>query len=237
MLQRSYRESTLEPDRLIETHLNLARRIAWQIHGRVGRRVEIDDLLQVAYTGLMDAARRYVAQPGIGFSSYAAIRIRGALIDHLRSMAGQGRGTLRMMARLRAAEQKLEQALMRQPSDPEIAEEMGVTLAELSRLRMDRDAGQETSLDEIYSDHSSFFRDTAPTAEDKLTQDAMKIQLRNAIASLPEREALVLQLYYVEELNVYEIAEVLKVTTGRVSQIKKAAVERLKVFMADTDRD
>lgn len=236
MLQRTYRESALDPDRLIETHLNLARRIAWQIHGRVGRRVEIDDLLQVAYTGLMDAARRYVAQPGVGFASYASIRIRGALMDHLRGLAGQGRGTLRQMARLRTAEQKLEQTLMRQPSDKELADEMGMTPAELSRLRMERDAGQETSLDEIYSDHSALFRDTSPTAEDRMGQEMMRRQLRDGIASLPRPEALVLQLYYVEDLNVYEIAEVMKVTTGRISQIKKAAVERLRRFMAEADR-
>jgi RNA polymerase sigma factor for flagellar operon FliA len=76
------------------------------------------------------------------------------------------------------------------------------------------------------------FRDHAPSAEDRLTQDRMKRLLAQAIGNLPEREAMVLQLYYVEELNVYEIAEVLKVTTGRVSQIKKAAVERLRTMIS-----
>jgi RNA polymerase sigma factor for flagellar operon FliA len=233
MMQRSYSDRAQDPDHLITSHLNLARRIAWQIHGRVGKRLEIDDLLQVAYTGLMDAARRYVPQPGVGFAAYAGIRIRGALMDHLRSLAGQARGTLRQMARLRAAEHKLEQALLRTPTEPEQAAEMGMTVAELSRLRQDRDSGQEASLEDIYTDQSLLFRDPAPSAEDRMDRELTRTQLRAAIAKLPEREALVLQLYYVEDLNVYEIGDILKVTTGRVSQIKKAAIERLQKLMQD----
>lgn len=98
----------------------------------------------------------------------------------------------------------------------------------LAHWRSEIDSGRHQSIDDVYTDHSMLFRDQAPSAEDRLTEDRMKRMLAQAIARLPEREAMVLQLYYVEELNVYEIGEVLKVTTGRVSQIKKAAVERLR---------
>lgn len=235
MLTRAYPEQSPTPERLVETHYSLARRIAWHIHGRVGKRVEIDDLLQVAYIGLIDAAQRYVAQPGTPFSAYAGIRIRGALMDHLRGLAGLARGALQMQARIASAEQRLAQSLLRRPEEPEIAADLAITTDELARWRMEIDAGQQKSLDEVYTDHSLVFRDVTPGAEDRLARSAMTRQLQAAVAQLPEREALVLQLYYVEELNVYEIAEVLKVTTGRVSQIKKAAVERLRRILAPAD--
>jgi len=237
MLPRAYRETSQSPDKLVETHLNLARRIAWHIHGRVGKRVEIDDLLQVAYMGLMDAAQRYVVQPGTPFSAYAGIRIRGALMDHLRALSGQTRGAHQMQSKIRAVEHRLEQGLMRRASDAEIAADMGLTPDELAHWRMEFDMHQQKSLDEVYTDHSMIFRDRAPSAEDNLAHDMLKRQLRDGVASLPEREALVLQLYFVEELNVYEIAEVLKVTTGRVSQIKKAAVGRLRQILQERDTD
>lgn len=235
MLPRAYPEQAPSPARLVESHMNLARKLAWHIHGRVGRRVEIDDLLQAAYIGLIDAAGRYVPQPGVAFAAYAAIRIRGALMDHLRDLAGQNRAALDMQGRLRAAERRLEQQLMRAPTATELATEMGMGAEELARWQMELDAGQSHSLDEVYTDHSLLFRDATPGAEDRLAQKMLQRQLRDAVARLPEREAMVLQLYYVEELNVYEIAEVLKVTTGRVSQIKKAAVERLRAFIAEAE--
>ena len=231
MMLRDYRDFSQSPDRLIETHLNLARRIAWHMHARVGKRMEIDDLLQVAYAGLMDAARRYVAQPGVSFAAYAGIRIRGALLDHLRSMAGQARASLQMQGKLSLTEQRLSQKLLRQPTEAEIAKEMNMTIDELSKWRTEIDSGRQSSLDEVYTDHSMIFRDQTPSAEDQLAKDMLKRKLRDAVTQLPEREALVLQLYFVEELNVYEVAEVLKVTTGRVSQIKKAAIERLRKLL------
>lgn len=237
MLLRAYPEQDVSPAKLIETHLDLARKIAWHIHVRVGRRVEIDDLLQVAYMGLMDAAQRYVAKAGTPFSAYAGIRIRGTVMDHLRQLAGQTRGVLQMQSRLRATEQRLEQSLMRHPEEAEIATALEISLDELARWRTEIDSGRHQSIEEVYTDHSLLFRDSSVSAEDRLTQDRMKRLLGDAIVHLPEREALVLQLYYLEELNVYEIAEVLKVTTGRVSQIKKSAIERLRTMMAETLAD
>ncbi len=237
MLPRTYPESVPAPDRLVATHYDLARKIAWHIHGRVGRRVEIDDLLQVAYMGLLDAARRYQVKAGTPFAAYAGIRIRGALMDHLRGLAGIARGALKMQARLRATEQRLEQSLLRKPTDAEIAAELSLSPDDLARWRAEINSGNVASIDDIYSDHSIVFRDQAPDVEERMTLNARKRMLGEAITRLPEREALVLQLYYVEELNVYEVAAVLGVTTGRVSQIKKAAMERLRRMMDDAEAD
>lgn len=232
---RAYAEQTAGADRLAESHLNLARKIAWSIHGRVGQRVEIEDLLQVAHVGLIEASRRYVPQPGVTFAAYAAIRIRGAIMDHLRSLAQQARGALAMQSKMRAAERRLAQALMRQPTEAELAADLGLSGEDCARWRMEIEAARVDSLDDIYTDQSMLFRDAAPGAEEVLERAAMRQLLRDAIARLPEREAMVLQLYYVEEMNVFEVAEVLKVTTGRVSQIKKSAVDRLRRFIAEAE--
>jgi RNA polymerase sigma factor for flagellar operon FliA len=232
MLPRGYADTTPNPDKLVATHTDLARKIAWHMHGRVGRRVEIDDLLQVAYMGLLDAARRYEVMPGTPFAAYASIRIRGALTDYLRGLAGMTRASLRMQSRLRQSEQRLEQSLLRRPTEEELAEDLQIPRDELARWRTEAETNATASIDDIYTDHSLVFSDGAPAAEDRLMQETNKRLLAEAIAKLPEREALVLQLYYVEELNVYEVAATLKVTTGRVSQIKKAALERLRTMMA-----
>jgi RNA polymerase sigma factor FliA len=231
MLPRAYPDNAQCPDKLVASHYDLARKIAWHIHGRVGRRVEIDDLLQVAYLGLLDAARRYMVKTDIPFAAYASIRIRGALMDHLRGLAGMARGALRMQARLRSTEQRLEQSLQRRPTEAEIAADLQISGEELARWRSEIDNASVTSIDEVYSDHSILFRDNTPDIEEKLTLSARKRMLEVAVKALPEREALVLQLYYVEELNVYEVGAVLGVTTGRVSQIKKSALERLRALM------
>lgn len=231
MLPRAYPDKALSPEKLVTTHYDLARKIAWHVHGRVGRRVEIDDLLQVAYLGLLDAAQRYEPKPDTPFSAYASIRIRGAVTDYLRGLAGMTRSALKMQARLRQAEQRLTQSLMRQPNDAELAAALKITDLELGRWRSEIDNASVTSIEDIYSDHSILFRDSAPDVEERLTRATHKRLLADAIGNLPEREAMVLQLYYVEELNVYEVAEILGVTTGRVSQIKKAAMQRLSTLI------
>lgn len=237
MLARGYAEQTPSPDKLVTTHMNLVRKIAWHMHGRVGRIVEIDDLLQVGYIGLVDASQRYVPKAGVSFAAYAKIRIRGSIVDYLRSNSSMCRATIAMHQKVKAATAKLEQELMRTPSAPEVAESMQMGIAEFEDWQTQFATRQISSLDEVYSDHSMLFRDGAVSAEDKIQTDELKGLLRAALGDLPEREALVLQLYYVEELNIYEIADILGVTTGRVSQIKKAAVERLRIGIAQRQGD
>lgn len=237
MLARRYAEQTPSPERLIQTHMDLVRKIAWHLHGRVGRMAEIDDMLQVGYMGLVDAAQRYTPRQGATFAAYAAIRIRGSIIDFLRSSSSLCRATIVMQQKMRAATLKLEQQLMRAPEKTELAEEMGITVSELEDWQTQFGASQIKSLDEVYTDHSMLFSDAGRSVEDKMQHDEMRRLLRRALERLPEREALVLQLYFVEELNVYEIAEILGVTTGRVSQIKKAAVGRLRESIAEMEEE
>jgi RNA polymerase sigma factor for flagellar operon FliA len=230
----AYAEQKNNPDKLVEDHIQLVRRLAWHFHGRTGRFAEVDDLLQAGYLGLVDASQSYTAQEGVTFAAYAAIRIRGSIIDFLRRNSNQCRTTISMKQKVRKAQQSLENQLGRAPEASEVAKHLEMDLQEYSEWQSRFEANHVQSLDEIYTDHSILFKDQNPSPEDSTHQSQMKAQLRLALEKLPEREALVLQLYYVEELNVYEVAAILGVTTGRVSQIKKAAIERLRAFIEDS---
>jgi RNA polymerase sigma factor for flagellar operon FliA len=235
IMTKGYAEQAPSPEQLVADHMHIVRKIAWHMFGRVGRAVEIDDLLQIGYMGLIDASQRYKPKAGATFASYAAIRVKGSIVDYLRDNASICRSTILMQQKFRSATEKLEQQLMRTPTVEEISAELGVSLSEYEDWQTRFAASNIRSLDELYTDQSNLFSDDSWSVEDKLRRQQMKQLLRRALGQLPEREALLLQLYYVEELNVYEIGEVLGVTTGRVSQIKKAAVERLRKFISEME--
>ena len=229
-----YAEQKNSPDKLVEENTQFVRRLAWHFHRRTGRFAEIDDLLQAGYLGLVDASQRYSAREGVSFSAYAAIRIRGSIIDYLRRNSNLCRTTISMHQKVRKAQQALEGKLGRAAEATEVAEHLEMDLKEYSEWQARFEANHVQSLDEVYSDHSILFKDHNPSPEEATHQSEMKTQLKMALTKLPQREALVLQLYYVEELNVYEVAAILDVTTGRVSQIKKAAIERLRAMIEDS---
>lgn len=192
--------------------------------------------MQAGYLGLVDASRRYSAREGVTFAAYAAIRVRGSIIDCLRRNSNLCRTTISMQQKVRAAERDLEIEHQRTPTPEELSEKMEMTLEELQNWQARFQASRVKSLDEVYTDHSILFQDFTPSPEEATYQSQMRGMLRKAISKLPEREARVLQLYYVAELNVYEVAAILDVTTGRISQIKRAAIEcALSLIMEQMD--
>lgn len=223
---KGYEEQTINRDKLVTDHMNLVKRLAWHFQGRAGRFIELDDLMQAGYLGLVDASQKYSEREGVSFSAYAAIRIRGSIIDSLRRNSNLCRATISMQQKVKAAERKLESELQRTPTVFEVAATMEITVEELQSWTAKFQASRVKSLDEVYTDHSLLFQDVSVSPEEETHKLQLRRMLKNAIKNLPEREALVLQLYYVEELNVYEVAAILGVTTGRVSQIKRAALER-----------
>ena len=232
-MNTQYSEMRLSPQNLIESELNQVRRIAHFYHGRVRGVIEIEDLIQVGNLGLIDAAQRYVHRDGVTFGSYAGIRIRGAIVDHLRRASHLCRTTIAMRQKVNRATESLERRLQRMPSATEIAAEAGMNIHEYEEWRVVFQANTHNTIDEMMDDFSIWFHSSDDNPEDHLAKVQMKASLRRALEVLSEKEALVIQLYYVEELNVYEIAEVLEVTTGRVSQIKKAAILRLRDRLAE----
>ena len=222
-----------EVEELITDNLRLVQSIAWHLHARVSKVIEIDDLIQIGYYGLVTAAQKYTPQEGVNFSNYASLRIRGAMVDHLRKNSNLCRTTIKMQQRFNHAEQKLIKLYGRQPEQLEIADEMAISLPELQEWIKNFAANHHESMDQVYDDFSIIFASNTNDPEEELQNKDLKKLLIEALKKLPEKMALVIQLYYVEELNVYEIAEVLEVTIGRVSQIKSEAVKKLRTHIAE----
>jgi len=193
-----------DPEALVRKHLPLVRRIAWHIHGSMSSLVEVEDLIQVGLVALIEAAAGFEDRGQVTFEQYLATRLRGAMIDELRRQATTTRGAMR---RRKAYQEAI--------SD----------YANAEAVRFD-------SIDDTYSDESPWFMSDAPSAFDQLAESDQREALIAAIAELPEREQQVIQLYYVEELNLEEIGQVLGVGAARICQIKASAHARLKKGLA-----
>ena len=227
-MKAGYPEQQPNVERLIIDNMNLVKKIAWHMHGRVRAAIEIEDLMQIGYYGLVTAAQKYSPKEGATFISYAVLRIRGAIVDHLRKSSNLCRTTIQMQQKAKKAEEVLRSSLQRNPSPAEIAEKMGIKLNEYREWEKAFNANIHQSLDEVYDEYSMWFVSKENTPEENLDRTQLKTILTKGLKGLPEKEAMVIQLYYVEELNVYEIAEVMEITTGRVSQIKKSAISLLR---------
>ncbi len=230
-MKHSYAEKQIDINDLIDQNLELVRKIAWQIHGRARNVTDIQDIIQIGYTGLILAAQKYTPQEGVNFSSYASIRIRGAIVDFLRKNSNLCRTTIQIKKRYNEVCERLEKNLLRKPYIEEIALEMNMGEAELLDWETAFQANIPESIESVYDQFSIWFKSSENNPEEQLDEQELHNTLKKALTKLPEREALVIQLYYVEELNVFEIAEVLNVSTGRISQIKKGAIKNLRDFI------
>jgi RNA polymerase sigma factor for flagellar operon FliA len=184
----------------------------------------------------VEAARTYEDR-GHAFATYASVRIRGEMIDHLRREARMARSAMQKRRAIAASRARLEQKLRRAPCDAEMAADMGMTPAMFQAIVTAIQPLHDASIDEVYSDHLMAFADTADSAEDRVSRDQLAIALKGAIDHLNTREQTILQLYFVEELNLDEIGMVLGIGAARVCQIKKQALTKMKGLMdADAHR-
>jgi RNA polymerase sigma factor for flagellar operon FliA len=223
-----------ERDQLIADHIDMARRIA----GRVGRRVpdwiREDDLVGAAMIGLTEAADRFDASQGLPFVAFAERRIRGAVLDELRRgdpMPRRKRADARKLGKTIA---QLEGKLGRPPEDAEIADAMGVGIDQYREELEGLTQVSFVDFDELGDGNLAPANDNSwPSAATEKKQLAQR--LHSAMETLPERDALVLSLYYVEELSYLEIAEVLSVSESRVCQLHARALARLKAELEEKD--
>ncbi|MEK7343139.1 MAG: RNA polymerase sigma factor FliA [Pseudomonadota bacterium] len=222
------------PERLARQYMPLVRKIAWHVHGRVSTAIEVEDLLQIGMVALVEAANSFEDR-GLGFAAYAQLRVRGAMIDHLRRQATLCRSAMGKRKELTAVRNRLEQQLGRLPTEAEMSQEMGLEPAAYREIADSVEMVQHSSMDEVYSDQSMWFADVEDRADAVLERESLKKALAACIRELPEREALVLQLYFVEELNLEEIGRTLDIGAARVCQIKKAALDKLRGKLADWD--
>jgi RNA polymerase sigma factor FliA len=216
---------------LVVEHLPLVRRLAWHIHGSVSTAVEVEDLIQVGLVALIESASAFEDRGQVTFKQYLVTRLRGAMIDELRRHAAMTRGAIRRRREYARAISTLTTQHGRTPSEAEIADHLGVPVVKLRTEYVTAEAVRFESIDEVYVDDQPWFASDEPNAFDQLAESEVRDTLIAAIAALPEREAMVIQLYHVEELNLEEIGEVLGVGAARVCQIKSAAHARLKKAM------
>jgi len=217
----------------VRSHMPLARKIAWQVHGRARDLFDIEDMIQIAMLALVEAAQRFEDRGEATFGTYATMRIRGNLIDHVRNNLTLTRNAVQHRDRITAAEKEVTAVGGDIKNHTLVAEKLGITTAELAQWRDQVSVAPNKSLEEVYDDHSAWFVDPGHTPESALAADDMKSRLVANLKRLKERDAMVLQLYFVEELNLEEISEILDVTVGRVSQIKKAALAQLREWLQD----
>jgi RNA polymerase sigma factor for flagellar operon FliA len=215
------------PDALVRQHLPLVKKLAWHVHGAMSTLVDVEDLVQVGLVALVEAAASAPEQ-GAQFRAYLATRIRGAMIDELRRQAATTRGAMRRRREYHNAVATLTQQTGRAPEEAMIAQSLGVSIEKLRADYVTADAVKFEQIDDVYADDSPWFADDTPSAFDALAEGELRERLIAAVAALPEREAMVIQLYYVEELNLEEIGQVLGVGAARVCQIKAGAHAKLK---------
>ncbi len=225
----SYQNTNSEnKEDLIKGCLGVVRKIAWHYHGRVKNIIEIDDLIQIGMLGLVNAAEKFKKKPGVSFSSYARIRIKGEIIDFLRKNSNLCRTTISNKQKYDKFFEELQKTLNRDPTEIEIIEKLAISIEELHKWKEAFAANRLESIDAVYDEFSIWFLSKEGTPEDKFTDIELREALLKALKKLDKSEALVVQLYYVEELNVYEIANILELTNGRISQIKSASIKKLR---------
>ena len=224
-------------EQIVKEYSPMIKYVANRIALRLPPHIEVDDLISVGAIGLMDAIEKYDPSRGAKFKTYAEFRVRGSILDELRSLDWVPRSVRQKASNLDAVSSKLQSKLGRLPEDEEIAKEMGVTLEEffktlnetrnmpllsLEDLGIARDSGDKQSLLDTLEGRS----DVDPQTQMRLTE--LKNLIAAAIDSLPEKERLMVSLYYYEELTMKDIGEVLGITESRISQIHSKAVYRLR---------
>ena len=217
-------------DELVTRHATLVKRIAYHLLSRLPSCVQAEDLIQAGMIGLLEAARNYDASQGASFETYAGIRIRGSMLDEIRKGDWAPRSLHRKIREISHAIREIECLHGRDAKDAEVAERLSMSLDEYYQILQDASTHQILSFEDLPSKESKMVgingKESGPL--DNLLSDDMKRVLANAIESLPERERLVMSLYYDEELNLRETGEVLGVSESRVCQIHSQALIRLR---------
>lgn len=221
---------------IVERHGELVRRIAHHLAARLPASVEIDDLIQAGMLGLIDAARNFQADQGAAFETYASIRIRGSMIDEIRRGDWVPRSVHRRYRDMTGAIRDIEQRTGCAATAQQIAAALGIGIDEYHRMVADAARGQLVSLDahmDEYDGEPRLATTGAATPAREFEHSAFRRALGTAIGDLPEREQLVLSLYYEQELNLREIGAVLSVSESRVCQIHGQAVVRLRARLGE----
>jgi len=227
---------SIRPDKsaIIAKHTVLVKRIAYHLLARLPASVQVDDLIQSGMIGLLEASNNFDHGKGASFETFAGIRIRGAMLDEIRRGDWTPRSVHKNSRMVSEAIKTLEASLGRDVTDIEVAEKLDISLNDYHHILSEVSSGKILGIEDL-----GVGEDSLASMEDvnnndpyeNIEQIVFKKSLADCISTLPEREALVLSLYYDEELNLREIGQVLDVSESRVSQIHSQAMHRLKARM------
>ncbi len=223
-------------DQLLTEHLGLVHHVARQLSRTLAAKADLDEMVSSGTMGLMSALEGFDPSRGLAFSTFAAPRIRGAILDELRRQDHVPRSVRRKARELSAARETLQRIFGRPPEPQEMAAQLGIDVATVWKWEADVENAVHLSLDRQPSENESatvtpaevLADETHGDIEETLNHEQEVVLLREAILNLKEQERLVLSLYYFEELKLHEIASVLGLTESRVSQIRSKALGKLK---------
>ncbi|MGZ5055153.1 MAG: RNA polymerase sigma factor FliA [Methylobacter sp.] len=227
-------------DERVMQHAPLVKRIAYHLLNRLPDSVQVDDLIQAGMLGLLEAIKNYDASQGASFDTYAGIRIRGAMLDEVRRSDWTPRSVHKKSRMVSDAIREIENKTGREARDVDVAEHLGIAMDEYNHILQDSSSCRLFSVEELAEDGDHYLDEVLDHEEgpiDGISREGFQQALANAIMGLPERERLVIALYYDEELNLREIGEVLNVSESRVSQICTQAVLRLRSRLSEWTND
>lgn len=227
-------ENLGEDDQIIR-HAPLVKRIAYHLLNRLPPTVQIDDLIQAGMVGLLEAASNFDSKMGASFETFAGIRIRGAMIDEIRRSDWTPRSVHRKYRSVTEAIRKIENETGEDARDADVAEALGISLSEYHQILIDSSSSRIYSIDtmEENTQDATIPNSSEKTPEETFSSDEYQQQLAEAIRGLPDKEQLVMSLYYDDELNFREIGEILDVTESRICQLHGQALLRIKSRMSE----
>jgi len=228
-----------DKDFLVSEHAPLVKKLAHQMKAKLPPSVEVDDLIQAGMIGLLDAVSRYEETHGAQFETYAVQRIRGAMLDELRSSDWMPRSMRQNMRKIEVAMNALQQSLGRAPNESEVARQLKLSLAEYQDLLTDGGGHQLVYYEDFHEgeDNEHFLdrycTDESPDPLQNLMNTGFRSAVIAAIEALPDREKILMGLYYEQEMNFKEIAAVMDVSESRICQLHSQAVARLRSKLKD----
>ncbi len=217
----------------VRRFLPMVRRLAWHVHGSGRDGIEVEDLMQSGLVALTECAQKHAGPGEDGFAAYAKMRVRGAMVDLVRRTLPLSRGAAEKRRMLRDKQQALRLELDSEPTPAELAAALGLAEFDLQALLAASEPVRFEPIDEAYSDSDMAFADERPDSLTILQDQELRGAVTQAIAELPQRLQMIVQLYFVEELNLSEIAQVLSVSIPRIHQLKAQALDKLRDALGD----
>lgn len=217
-------------EQFVVKHRPLVRKIALYIKRRLPSHIDFDDLLQSGLVGLLEARKQYKNNMGASFETYAGIRIHGSIIDSLRKNSWINRDTIKNMRKISDAISKIEQRNQAQATTDEIISELGITLEEHFKMSQEISLCNVVSIDDL-DNNNPLVADTSDNPLEVTMENGLEKNLKETLEKLPEKEKLILSLYYVEEFTFKQIGEILDLTEARICQLHTQAIARVRSRM------